>query len=360
MTNKVAELIYGKNLGSNSYETGRVGVEIETEAKKGYEVPAYMSDYWIAHADGSLRDFGMEYVFARPYDIGSEQYEGAFEAFNRLTKNIKFQKSVYSSVHVHFNMLDLNAVQMANFMALYFLFEEVLTTYCGPDRNGNLFCLKTSNAEFNINTACQLVEDLADGYAHEAIRRLNVNNLKYSALNLASLRNRGSLEIRTFPGVTDSSEIKLWVNILNCLYERAVKFENPMVILRMVEKSSHIRYFLRYVFGDYSQYLNEEVFIETVRNPLWYMSKFATCVDWNLVLNWKEQYEKRISEVKSPKKKKFPGQPVSIGLDDFTVDEVATTGTGNTIGNWQAIYNDLTSFATAPNTGTVVVPTEEE
>lgn len=321
MTNKVASLVFGKNMPS--YEKGRVGVEIETEAKKAYEVPSYMHDYWVSHSDGSLRDFGIEYVFPRPYNIGSEEFEKAFEAFDRLTKNVKLTRSVYSSVHVHFNMLDLSPVQMANFMALYFMFEEVLTAYCGPDRNGNLFCLKTSNAEFTINTACTLMEELSDGYGHEAIRKLNMNNLKYSALNLASLRNRGSLEIRTFPGSTNSNDIKLWINILNCLYERALKFEDPTVILRMVEKSSHIKYFLQYVFGKYAELLDEKLFVETCRSPLWYMSKFATSCDWKSVDNWKEQYERRMSEVKAPKRKitNITGNTI----DSVIIDELNTT-----------------------------------
>lgn len=303
----------------NEYQTGAIGLEIETETKKAYNIPGSMHALWAIHPDGSLRDYGQEFVFLYPYNYESEKYSTALSQFEELVKQVKFSKSVYSSVHVHFNMLPLEVVHMFNFMALYFLFEEMLTAYCGPDRDGNLFCLKTSNAEYNIQQACEVVRCFSEGIGKTAIRNLNANALKYSALNLATLRNLGSLEIRTYPGTTDVSEIKRWISILNQLYVKCKTFKDPSDILREFRYSSPTAFAYR-IFDNYASFLPIDIFKAKIRNPLWYLSKFASTIkDWKTI-------DKMPEVVKAPTRKKIKVNSFNVqaGQVAYALDDMAT------------------------------------
>lgn len=256
--------------------TGEIGVEIETEARDGYDLPAF--DYWTTHQDGSLRHFGIEYVLAQPLDYGSDAWKEALREFSTKTKAIKFIPSVYTSVHVHFNQVNRTLPQIFNFITLYLLFEETLTRYCGPDRDGNLFCLKTSNAERNLNAIIDLCEQLEKGNTRK-LTGLQANQLKYAGLNIAPLRNFGSLEIRTHYGTEDIKLIDQWVGLLcEGVYHRATKYENPVEIINEFNKLGAKKFF-DHCFGKYANLLNP--LDEDFEKTLWYASSLASCVkDW--------------------------------------------------------------------------------
>src|SRR5690242_2495326 len=113
-----------------------IGLEIETETKEPYDIPRF--SFWAVHADGSLRDFGQEYVLVQPLAI--EQIPLALDEFKDKTKGIKFiQDSLTTSVHVHLNFLDQSFQTLGNFLILYTMFENLLIRYSGEDRLSNLF-----------------------------------------------------------------------------------------------------------------------------------------------------------------------------------------------------------------------------
>jgi len=261
-------------------QKGEIGLEIETESKNDYAIDPIVNAYWQVHTDGSLRWYGKEFVFRQAYNYKSNSFNEALRVFDELTKTIKFEKSVYSSVHVHLNMLHRRPIHVMNFIALYFLFEEVLTDYCGSDRNGNLFCLKTSNAEYTCEQACKMAEafEKSNGYTN-FLHRLNNNYLKYSGLNLAALRSLGTLEIRTHGGTTNIEEITRWVDILYILYEKSCEFASPKDILRKFQSTTP-EVFFRVFWGRYSEVLKESVFVKTLRNPLWYLGNLAAATKW--------------------------------------------------------------------------------
>lgn len=257
-----------------------IGLEIETESVEPYEVNEVMNAYWTVHNDGSLRFYGKEFVFKTPYEIDGPLYNKAFELFDALSKSQKFEESVYSSVHVHFNMEPLTLQQICNFISLYYLFEETLAEYCGTDRNGNLFCLKTSVAEYQANRAVELAKALQYHKNFSSVLRLlRMDALKYAGLNLATLPQLSTLEVRTHRGTVNVQEIKKWINILYCIYDACETFTDPKDILTFVNTFGFNTLFLK-VFGEYSQFLS---LVESY-NGYWYVHEISKAVkDWSIL-----------------------------------------------------------------------------
>lgn len=270
--------------------TGVVGLEVETESMENYSLPRDILRYWNTAPDGSLRQNGVEYTFLQPYTQGSPEYIAALNAFDALSKTVKFLESSYTSVHVHLNMLDKELVQVFNFIALYYIFEELLTEYCGKQRNGNLFCLKSSNAEFHHWTVKSLVSSISLGEGHRAVTRLHNENLKYSGLNIVPLRTFGSLEVRTHPGTTNIEKIDRWVSILMCLFRAADKFEDPVQIVEYLNKTTRIN-FLNEIFREYVSYLNTEDLSKKVKNGIWYATVLARATP-----TWKNFGEQKLEK----------------------------------------------------------------
>lgn len=251
---------------------GDVGIEIETETANSYDSPSL--NYWLTQPDGSLRNFGIEYVLRKPLKYGSNEYYSAMEEFAEWVKanaSSKWLNSTYSSVHVHFNMTNKTPRFITNFMTLYVLFENVLTRYCGPDRDGNLFCLKTKNAEASLLLYQQFFRDIARGkkYFINNICSLNENNNKYSAMNICPLKTLGSIEIRTHGGTTSTEEIDNWVSILHTLYSSAAAFDNPKDIFDTLHTDGALVFFEK-VFGEYSHFLLTKDTIEDIETTYFY------------------------------------------------------------------------------------------
>lgn len=265
---------------------GAVGIEIETETKIAYDVPGFK--YWTAHTDGSLRNYGIEYVLATPLDPGSEKYIAAMSEFETFAKAIAFENSTYTSVHVHLNFVDKELTSLANFITLYVLFEGMLTRYCGPDRDGNLFCLKTRDAETLYLLYRDLLKSIESGRGQPFIKGLSASRYKYSALNVVPLTNFGSVEVRTHPGVTDVKLINRWVNILMRLYTLADTYKSPLEILEMYRKMG-TKEFVNYVFDHYVKYFDEKTIDKDLFDGLIYAKTLAYAVDdWSTFGVYKE------------------------------------------------------------------------
>lgn len=259
---------------------GEVGIEIETEAKSPYDRPR--SKYWDAKEDGSLRNVGVEYVLIKPLDHNSKEYNEALDEFDAFQKKIKFIDSPYTSVHVHLNMVDRELIHMANFITLYLIFENVLTRYCGPDRDGNLFCLKTKDAEQLYRVYKDLIYNIDQGLGAKHCTRLVSSHIKYSALNIANLRTLGSLEIRTHGGTTDVKEIRRWVDILMCLYNKAQKFSSPVEIVNLFKDKKKNIDLVKLIFGQNADYFSKEHIDNDIDKTLFYAASIATTVkDWS-------------------------------------------------------------------------------
>ncbi len=206
---------------------GEIGLEIETESKKAYEPPLF--SYWTTHPDGSLRDFGIEYVLKQPL-MYEKELDLALEEWKTKTSGLKFiTDSVTTSVHVHLNFLNRTFVELGNFLTTYALIENILIRYSGDDRRSNLFCLPICDAEetyHNIRHMFQNFYNKNYGY------RETPNQVKYAACNIATLSQYGSIELRSFRGETNINLIRDWIDILYDIYTYAqTKDLDPKKIL---------------------------------------------------------------------------------------------------------------------------------
>lgn len=214
----------------NGKQKGLVGLEVECEGKQLFSTPF---KWWSCHVDGSLRDTDghppQEYVLRIPLDL--EELKQALEYLEQ-----KFQeagssviKSNRTSVHVHINCQALSLRELYCFILLYIIFEEVLVDWVGPERAGNLFCLRAKDSEFYIS----MLESVLKTKSFKQWR----DEYRYSSCNVASILKFGSLEFRSMPGTIDTNTIYIWASLLVMLKDVASKFDNPV---QMVEEFVNI------------------------------------------------------------------------------------------------------------------------
>jgi hypothetical protein len=206
---------------------GDFGIEIECE---GQNLPIIAAgSAWNQCDDGSLRgEYPLsrsEYVLRKPLN-----HAEAVKAVNYLVdlgkgNNSVFNFSFRTSVHVHVNVTDLTVNQYLNMVYTYFIIEESLIRYCGDERIGNRFCLRLRDAENIIQYLTSLFAD-----TERTLYRLNLEELKYAAINLAATPRYGSLEFRGMSGNLNPEYISVWLKALGSLREFATKFKDPRSI----------------------------------------------------------------------------------------------------------------------------------
>lgn len=218
-------------LSASKKQEGLIGLEIEAEGKNLFTSPF---SYWACHQDGSLRPTEeghppQEYVLKKPLNL--PEVEKALAYLDRKLKESgsEIRMSSRTSVHVHVNCQGMTVKELYCFILLYLIFEEVLVDWAGPERAGNLFCLRAKDSDYYI----QMLED--------PLKKKNFKlwkeELRYSACNIASVSKFGSLEFRALRGTVDTKMIMTWVEILNHLREESFSYDNP---IEMFDKFTRI------------------------------------------------------------------------------------------------------------------------
>ncbi len=292
---KLKGFLWGKEV------KGEIGLEIETEVKvledypKDYRAIIGNGDfglpYWSSHRDGSLRNFGIEYVLKSPLDY--KDIPDALFAFGSWAKNVKFLPDpVKCSDHVHLNFMNASARTLGNFLTLYLLYENLLIKYSGPNRFSNMFCLPMKDAEDNLNNIVQILE-IVKNRDRSLKGLIPEENCKYSCLNTAAFHRYGSLEIRCFRGETDTKEIRKWIDIVYALYSFAKRKVYPSDIIEMYFSNPQELFWS--VFST-TVLTNDN---SLVRPNLWYAGKVAYYFsprEWDELSVVKVLNTKRVSE----------------------------------------------------------------
>lgn len=213
----------------NGTQEGLLGLEIECEGTKLFDKPF---KYWTCHADGSLRSKDgqppVEYVLRQPVD-----YETLMKALNYLSAKLKESGSVIAdsprtSVHVHINCQQELVRDIYTFICLYIIFEELLVEWSGPNRVGNLFCLRAKDSDVYV--------DMLETTLKVKNFKAWTDNVRYAACNISSLPKYGSLEFRSLRGTVDVETIDTWVSLLLHLKEKASKYGSPLEIVEEFNK----------------------------------------------------------------------------------------------------------------------------
>ncbi|MBW1801305.1 MAG: amidoligase family protein [Deltaproteobacteria bacterium] len=199
---------------------GEVGIEIEVE---GENLPAHVVG-WNKVGDGSLRGESCEYVIKKPCLRNKVKLYT-----NRIAKAYKdagtiINQSDRTSVHIHINIQDMSLTEVYSFIALFLILETPLVKFCGDDRENNLFCLRSSDAE-------GLLTILEKSASVKYLDCLNTTEVRYSAINVSAIFKYGSLEFRSMRGTDDVKLIQKWVRILLKLKDAARNYESPLEII---------------------------------------------------------------------------------------------------------------------------------
>ena len=212
-----------ENVIKKYHTEGQFGIEIEIEGKG---LP-YDALRWRVERDSSLKGIGdnLEYVLDRPASL-EEVKKDVLDLYSLINLGGgEVFDSMRAGIHVHVNMQQMNIRQMFTFMAIYWIFEDIIIPMFGEDRIGNLFCLRLTDADY-INDIIETV------LVSKSIRLFNQNNTyKYGALNTECTCKYGSLEFRAMQTPQDPSKIIRWLEMIKDLLNYSLTIKDPVELL---------------------------------------------------------------------------------------------------------------------------------
>jgi hypothetical protein len=222
-------------------KAGEAGIEFEVEFKG--RVP-FVPDGWVMHDDQSLRGMGGEYVTDGPILLDEKRHDIVKPMLDEIMKSDPILDSPRTSVHVHMNMIKMTPVQIWTAIVAYWLCEPLLFKFCGQEREGNLFCLRLSDAE-GIIPMC--LADINANYPFTSL--LENDQVRYAGLNINALRKFGSIEFRGMRGVYDYETVDAWLLACKSIaYSPGNLFSNPEHMLDQFYKMEKPE-FLAQIFG---------------------------------------------------------------------------------------------------------------
>ncbi len=220
-----------------------VGIEVEVENLGS--APAF-DGWWHRTEDGSLRNFGREYI-SEPLR-GSQVEYGLRLLFNTL-QSYPYKFTPRCSVHIHINARYMTCEQLSNMMLIYLVFEKALFKYVGQDRDKNIHCVPLLDTEL-LSRLFQVVN----------LERPPGQWMKYTAVNLVTLGSLGTIEFRHMHGTDDVDRLMDWINIILSMKIYAYK-TNPEELRAEIfnlNTNSQYRDFAARVFKKYMPLLIDD------------------------------------------------------------------------------------------------------
>ncbi len=249
---------------------GLLGVEIEVE---GENLPHNVNG-WREDHDPSLRGENVEYVLPKPLSLVNvgKAIDNLWGSFGNNQSMVN--ESYRAGVHVHLNVQDMTSTELYTLMTLYFVMEGPLTRFCGEEREGNHFCMRSSDAEY-------LTYMIANAAEKDDLGMLRTDQLRYSSLNVTSLFKYGSLEFRAMRSSPDKNVIKTWCSLIASLKEASYQFPNPVEVLNNISHGGEM-YFAERVFGkDAKHLLGQYDLNESIRGGLINAQDIAHSRKWD-------------------------------------------------------------------------------
>lgn len=257
--------------------TGDIGLEIEVE---GRNLPRIDNDLWKTTNDGSLQGEAYEYVLRRPLDL-----KGVHGALKNLDDRYRksdtvVHDSVRAGVHVHINMQECTILQTYTFITLYLILEGLLVKWCGPTREGNLFCLRATDAEDLID---QLIRA---AHGKDFRTRFYNDDLRYASVNVKALVEHGSLEFRAMRGTRNLDLVHKWADMLLSLRNASFAYSSPTEILDSYSGSNKEE-FLTAVMGVHAKDLLCPAFEKYLFDGMRVMQDLVYKVNWESLASLK-------------------------------------------------------------------------
>jgi hypothetical protein len=228
--------------------TGDFGVELEVE---GTNLPHEVSG-WTIKPENSLRGEGLEYATKGPYNVN-----GLSACLDKLYKAMTKPGTVVTpsprcSTHIHVNFQHETFGTLIGYILIATIIEPVLLRLCGPERNGNVFCMPVQETGGMTNFVTHLTYYLKlrpgkfDCYAWP-------QRGKYAAFNTDALSNFGSIETRCFPLSVEPSTVMKWVSWLSNMRDMARSWPDRTFRSLLEDAYTQPEVFLAKIFG-YQQF----------------------------------------------------------------------------------------------------------
>lgn len=224
--------------------TTLLGIEIEVENYRVFDVNARSAGYWEVKEDGSLRNNGMEMVFYEPL-YGADAIMAVTWLFGEAAR-LGWRISKLTGAHVHVDVRDMEVNEFKNLCAVYALTEPLIYKWVGDKRDENMFCLPWYMADAEVDKVSRSLTNDNPDVALSFIKSLS----KYSGLNIGAAAKFGTVEFRMLQTTFDSARFIDWLNIILSLRVYAVKHgdKTPEWICKRLT-SLGPKLFVRDVFG---------------------------------------------------------------------------------------------------------------
>jgi len=252
---------------------GEIGIEIELEGENLFLKG--LGGLWNITHDGSLRGAeNSELVLKQPILRSNiRQVLGHLDR-HFTEENTIIKPSVRTGVHIHVNVQEMTIEQVFIFQLIWLLFEIPMVNYCGEDRAGNLFCLRSSDAEI-------IIEKLQEAVVSNDLRVLYTDELRYSAMNPKALCEYGSLEFRCLKTPKKMLDISKWINLLLKIKDFSLTVDNPQDLLYRISVEGPDA-IAEEVFGELINYLDVQDWSKVVYESLRRVQPIIYSRDWAL------------------------------------------------------------------------------
>lgn len=223
-----------------------VGLELEIE---GWASRAAALQGWHYTEDGSLRNNGREAITVPTKTKYVRRLLEEFYRHHEVTEANNYTERC--STHVHMNVQDYSYAELRTLCMVYQICERLLFGYVGHERDDNVFCVPW----YESGNTSRLVDKLVKN-ATSTIGGW----VKYSALNLLPVQEKGTVEFRHLHGTCNVDVIMGWVNLISRmhLFAKKVSPKDLTALVLAMNTVSNYDMFLGDVFGSDTHLLTQQ------------------------------------------------------------------------------------------------------
>jgi hypothetical protein len=230
-----------------------IGIEVEAENYFGPKSGGGLS-FWEMKGDGSLKIKGIEFV---SHILSGRQIDCALYELQKFLGNhnegMPLLWSNRTSIHVHLNVSTLTLNQLKALVGLYALFEDLYFSMVEAHRKGNPYCFNV------VDTDPVLFNSV-------------IPESKYCALNLAPIRQFGTIEFRHLHGTEDFKLIRRWIQMVVKLHKFVMELptEEAISIVKSIIASETFINTFKQIYGATSILFTEpDIFKSARRGAPW-------------------------------------------------------------------------------------------
>lgn len=274
-----------------------IGIEVEVEnVRVGKELARLVTPVWDIIPDGSLRNYGVEFV-TLPMRA-SHAHKALILLETALKKYSKYEFTDRTSIHIHVNVRRLTLEQLFVMLITYLVTEKSLFQFinrCGVTRDTNIFCTPITESKYHLQLD-RIFNAWDRKDYQEFFNCFRAHWKKYTAFNLLPLADRGTVEFRHMGGTIETPQLMIWLNLILCLRKFSYQHSLEQLLDRVDTLNSSSMYgaFLTDVFGRYSGHLAVRNYEKDLEEGI---TQVKDCLQWakktvNILAGTSEEFAK--------------------------------------------------------------------